>query len=118
MRAIAMSTNNLNPLPADNQAPSNAVRRIEAVRRDIESGLPERPSRRHTDPDQLAHDFAEIERAAAALRRAEPALEAWSGAPRNPAGNPRSVWLLISALWLSSMLVTAGAVVAIASFVG
>lgn len=73
--------------------------------------------------DQVAFDIAQIERAAAALRKAEPALEAW---PRTSAGNPpapsprqpRPVWLLIGMLWLSTALVTAGAVATIARLAG
>ena len=73
--------------------------------------------------DQLARDIAAIDRAAAALRQAEPALETWTGswsaealvtAPRKP----RSVWLLIGVLWLSTALVTAGAVAVIAVLAG
>jgi hypothetical protein len=73
--------------------------------------------------DQLARDLADIERAAAALRRAQPALETWNE-PRDddrPAAamrKPRPVWLLIGLLWLSTALVTVGAVAAIARLVG
>jgi len=68
--------------------------------------------------DQLAREVADIEAATAALRRAEPALESWTRAPANSGGKPRPVWLLIGVLWLSTALVTAGAVVAIASLAG
>jgi hypothetical protein len=73
--------------------------------------------------DQVARDIAEIERAAAALRRAEPALETWPAAagedpPAFTPHKPRPVWLVIGLLWLSTALVTAGAVVAIARFAG
>lgn len=73
--------------------------------------------------DQIARDIAEIERATAALRKAEPALETWT-APwpaDTPAGTPRKlrpVWLLIGLLWLSTALLTAGAVAAIAVLAG
>ena len=73
--------------------------------------------------DQLARDLADIERAAEALRRGQPALETWNG-PRGddrPAvgmRKPRPVWLLIGLLWLSTALVTVGAVAAIARLVG
>lgn len=73
--------------------------------------------------DQLARDLADIERAAEALRRAQPALEAWSS-PRTgdrPAvamHRPRPIWLLIGLLWISTALVTAGAVAAIARLAG
>jgi len=68
--------------------------------------------------EQLAREVADIEAATAALRRAEPALESWTKAPVNSGGKPRPVWLLIGVLWLSTALVTAGAVVAIASLAG
>ena len=68
--------------------------------------------------DQLAREVADIEAATAVLRRAEPALESWTEAPANTGGKPRPVWLLIGVLWLSTALVTAGAVVAIASLAG
>jgi hypothetical protein len=68
--------------------------------------------------DQLAREVADIEAATAALRRGEPALESWTREPPNPGQKPRPVWLLIGVLWLSTALVTAGAVVAIATLAG
>jgi hypothetical protein len=68
--------------------------------------------------EQLAREVADIEAATAALRRAEPALESWTKAPAQTGGKPRPVWLLIGVLWLSTALVTAGAVVAIATLAG
>ena len=68
--------------------------------------------------DQLAREVADIETATAVLRRAEPALESWTEAPANTGHKPRPVWLLIGVLWLSTALVTAGAVVAIAALAG
>lgn len=73
--------------------------------------------------DQVAHDISEIERAAAALRRAEPALEIWpracgAGPPPRTACKPRPLWLLIGFVWASTALVTAGAVAAIARLAG
>jgi len=68
--------------------------------------------------DQLAREVAEIEAAIAALRQAEPALESWTHPPAAPARKPRPVWVLIGVLWLSTALVTAGAVVAIATLAG
>jgi hypothetical protein len=69
--------------------------------------------------EQLAREIADIERAAAILRLAEPALQSWS-APAMPAlaAKPRPLWLLIGVLWLSTALVTAGTVVAIATLAG
>lgn len=77
--------------------------------------------------DQFARDIAEIERATAALRRAEPSLEMWSEAGSEARSDDaatltirktRPVWLLIGLLWLSTALVTVGAVAAIARLVG
>jgi hypothetical protein len=70
------------------------------------------------ESDQLARDIAEIERAAAALRKAEPALESWTNPPAHASPKPRPVWLLISVLWFSTALDTLGAVAAIAALVG
>lgn len=63
-------------------------------------------------PDQLARDIAEIERAAAALRRAEPTLE-----PRSveaPASIElrvsHSIWPLVCVIWLIAATVVSGAV--------
>jgi hypothetical protein len=65
------------------------------------------------DPDQLARAVAEIEKASAALRQAEPGLEVGV-----PDALPRrssywSIWLLIGGVWLSATLVVAGATGAI-----
>jgi hypothetical protein len=73
--------------------------------------------------DQVALDIAEIERAAATLRRALPALEAWTTSSNNelPAvtlRKPRPVWLLIGLVWLSTALVAAGTVATIARLAG
>ncbi len=71
-----------------------------------------------TEPDQLARDIAAIERAAAALRKAEPALETWFSPPAQRSSKPHPVWLLIGVLWVSTALVAVGAAVAIAALVG
>jgi len=73
---------------------------------------------RRFEQEQLERDIADIERAAADLRIAEPALVSWTkpATPMLPKGRP--LWLLIGVLWLSTALVTAGAVVAIASLAG
>jgi hypothetical protein len=71
----------------------------------------------HFEREQLAREYADIERASAALRLAEPALQSWSkSAAVIPKARP--LWLLIGTLWLSTALVTAGAVVAIATLAG
>jgi hypothetical protein len=65
------------------------------------------------DQEQLAHAVAEIEKASAALRQAEPELEA--GVPDAPTRKRKywSVWILIGGVWLSATLVVAGATGAI-----
>lgn len=68
--------------------------------------------------EQLARDIADIERAAAALRRAAPTLQSWSKPANMAAPKPRPLWLLIGALWLSTALVTVGAVYAVALLAG
>lgn len=94
---------------------------------DLEAALPVSPSniaadagaRAEIERDELARDFAEIENATAALRKGEPALESWTTPPAATlAKPPRPLWLLIAALWLSTALVAAGALVAIVMFVG
>jgi hypothetical protein len=66
-------------------------------------------------PDQLARDMAEIERAAAALRRAEPTLERRALSPPVSLEAPaaRSVWPLLGVIWLMAVAVVACAVGAI-----
>jgi hypothetical protein len=69
--------------------------------------------------NQLAHDFAEIERAVVALRKAEPGLEPWAETSlEDPLAvspsKPPSVWLLIGALWFLLAAVAGCAVVTIA----
>jgi len=70
------------------------------------------------DRDQLARDIADIERATAALRKAQPALESWTRPVATAVHKPASLWLLIGVLWLSTALVAASAVFVIASLVG
>lgn len=63
-------------------------------------------------PGQLDRDIVEIEQAATALRRAEPRL-----GPRAPEREMRietrgigSVWVLVSVIWLTALLVVSSAV--------
>jgi hypothetical protein len=71
-----------------------------------------------TDRDQLARDIVDIERATAAVRRAEPALEFWTNSTAGTIRKAQPLSLLIGWLWLSTALVTAGVVVAIATRAG
>jgi hypothetical protein len=68
------------------------------------------------EQEQLAREFADIERASAALRLGEPGLQSWSK-PATPAvlKKPRPLWLLLGILWMSTALIAAGAVAAIAT---
>jgi hypothetical protein len=71
-------------------------------------------------PDQLARDIAEIERAAAALRRAEPALEPHAPDPQ-AGGEPRtsrSIWPLVCIIWLTAVAVVSCAIGAIVLLLG
>jgi hypothetical protein len=106
--------------PADGAAGSVADRAHEPnVRREIaaseidDSGLLAAADREH-----LEREIAAIEQAAAALRRADPELETWSDVPAATMHKPRPIWLLIGVLWLSTALVTIGAVLAISALVG
>ena len=93
--------------------PGFAVRQRDGVERVADSSVST-----GSENDQLARDIAEIERAAAALRRAEPTLESWTNPPAHASPKPRPVWLLIAVLWFSTAVVTLGAVAAIAALVG
>ena len=70
------------------------------------------------DREHLEREIAAIERAAEALRRGDPELESWSDVPPATVHKPRPIWLLIGVLWLSTALVTIGAVFAISALVG
>src|ERR1700722_2957256 len=70
------------------------------------------------DRERLEREIAAIERASAALRRAEPELESWVDSPPATLRKPRPVWLLIGVLWLSTALVTLGAAFAISGLGG
>ena len=70
------------------------------------------------DREHLEREIAAIERASAALRRAEPELESWVDSPPATLRKPRPIWLLVGALWLSTALVTLGAGFAISVLVG
>jgi hypothetical protein len=96
----------------------NSLRSEPLLRDDLGEFAEDAGAMAQTVRDQLAREVADIEAATAVLRRAEPALESWTKAPANTGGKPRPVWLLIGVLWLSTALVTAGAVVAIASLAG
>ena len=72
------------------------------------------------DQPQLAAAVAEIERASAALRRSEPALE--YGLPLAPRSretrNYWSVWIIIAVIWISATCIVASAAGAILYLLG
>jgi hypothetical protein len=117
-----MPMHNLGLLRSDTSAGgmvSVELRRLAAARRDVEDKIAGVSAvLAQTERDQLARDFADIERATEALRRMAPALQSGSRPPAARGRQPRPVWMLIGVLWLSTALVTAGAVVAIATLAG
>jgi hypothetical protein len=72
------------------------------------------------DPDQLARAVAEIEKASAALRRSDPALEVGPTVPTRSGKRKQylSVWILIAGIWISATLVVAGATAGILYVLG
>jgi len=104
---------------AEREAVLDDTRKLEAMRSDVRyANAGESSQLAAADREQLEREFAAIERASAALRRAEPALESWTSPPAATLHKPRPVWLLIGVLWLSTALVTLGAVFAITALVG
>jgi hypothetical protein len=93
-------------------------RAFDAARDDSDTSADDVALLAAANQDQFERDIAAIERATAALRRAEPALESWTDPPAPTLRNPRPVWLLIGVLWLSTALVTLGAVFVISALVG
>ncbi len=71
------------------------------------------------EQDQLAREYADIERASVALRLGQPELRSWRE-PARPvtAKKPRTFWLWIGVLWVSTAVVTIGAIAAIATLAG
>jgi hypothetical protein len=112
----------------------DAVAHLAATRQDVLRGA------RHDDPplapidaanapaealapveaEEYARAIAEIEQASEALRRAEPALEAWrpASAAASEKRKSRSVWILVSGIWISTVTVFAGAIGAILYLLG
>jgi hypothetical protein len=104
----------LPPQESGGQAVLIDLRGVEAARRSVANETPLTPVER----EQLARDIADIENAAAALSNGQPALKSWVKPASPVLPQARPLWLMIGALWLSTALVTAGAVVAIHSLVG
>jgi hypothetical protein len=108
--------------PPANGAEGNTVvdqiRELDTLRDFTQLNASDTSSLAAADRDQFERDIAAIERASATLRRAEPELESWIDPPAAAMHKPRPLWLLIGVLWLSTALVTIGAVFAISALVG
>jgi hypothetical protein len=135
-----MSSNPIDPVSANSSEWNEAwksVRRLADARRGVlegaatqngsfDSNTSNRSSRTAVDPAtddilfisaQAQHDLAEIESASAVLRIAQPDLEAWSSPNMEAVSTrkPRSVWIVVGVLWVSTVLLMAMAGLAIAS---
>ena len=117
-----MSEHDLAPRPADrsgDEAVAPERRRFEPPRRRATDRIAQDSNAlTRFEQDQLAREYADIERASAALRLGEPDLQSWSKPAAPTAGKPRPLWLLIGVLWISTAIVTVGAVAAIATLAG
>jgi hypothetical protein len=107
------------PVPSGGKPVAIDLRGLEAARRSfarVGAGDDKTPTA--AELHQLLREISDIESAAAALRDGQPALKSWiePAAPAPPKIRP--FWLFIGVLWLSTALMTAGAVVAIRSFAG
>ena len=103
------------PLQANMRRPLTAMRSLTV--RNIRQAQSADPIQNDSEPDQFARDIAEIERAAAALREGEPDLEPWTTGTTAVLDQPkpRSVWLFVGAIWITTVLVTGAATLAITS---
>jgi acetate kinase len=99
-------------VPLELRRPEPALRSIPDKITEISGALTQ------SERDQLARDIADIESATAALRRAEPALQSWTKSPAAAVAKARPLWMLIGILWLSTALIAAGALAAIAALAG
>ncbi len=93
-------------------------RRVASGGRRVSDNADDKGALRQFEQEQLDRDIADIERATAALRRAEPALVSWIEPPTPALPKGRPLWILIGVLWLSTAVVTACAVFAIALLAG
>jgi hypothetical protein len=107
---------------SESEIVSLEVRRVEAVRRSIRDQIADVAEiLAQNDRDQLARDIADIESATAVLLKGEPALRAETESTAETmvtVAKPGPIWTLIAALWFSTALIAAGAVVAVATLVG
>ena len=68
------------------------------------------PARGSRHREQLASEFAAIERAIGYIAPGRAGLESWTNSAVSGDAKPRPVWLLIGVLWLSTALATISAV--------
>jgi hypothetical protein len=119
----SMPMQNLRPLQAKQLAGdvvSLELSRLEAARQTAHEQIADVSAElAQMERDQLAREIADIESATAALRQAEPALFFGNETmPEVAVRKPRPIWRLIAVLWIVTGLVTAGALVAVATLVG
>jgi hypothetical protein len=95
-------------------------RRAATDRRASASVATARTTTQDVGPGHLARALAEIEKASAALRRSDQALELGLPAPTRSGKRKRylSVWILIAGIWVSAMLVVAGATAGLLYLIG
>jgi hypothetical protein len=126
-----MSSNSVGPVSPKSPAWDEAwtsVRRLAAARQGVTEGAAVHNGQSTSVPDrteddirfiseQVQRDFAEIETASATLRHAQPDLEPWSPptAEATRTNKPRSIWVVVGAVWVSTVLLMAMATLAIAS---
>jgi hypothetical protein len=110
-RLAAARASTLNEIRKDDRSLSGPSTRLDQGRAPHAPALTAKPFA-PIAPDQLTRNIAEIERAAAALRRAEPTLEL-----RFPEAGiisePRpslSIWPLLCVIWLTAVLVVSGVI--------
>jgi len=105
---------------AQGAAVLDQIRNVDAVRHDApRANAEDFRLLSAADRNQIERDIVAIEHATAALLRAEPALQSWTNPPQAATlRNPHPLWLLIGALWISTAVVTLGAIYAISALVG
>jgi hypothetical protein len=113
-RLAAAREATMHDIERDRRSPATTDRRATA------SDAAARATAQGIDPDQLARAVAEIEKASAALRRSDPALEVGPPVPTRSGKRKRylSVWILIAGIWISATLVVAGATAGILYVLG
>jgi len=114
-----MSGHDLGSLPSihDQKLPPEAAAAAPPRRRATDRVAGDFGALMRFEEEQLAREFADIEHASAALRLGEPSLRP-TPKPAVPMRKARPLWFLIGVLWLSTAIVTVGAMAAIATLAG